>query len=379
VNFEFNEEDRLFRAAIREFAQKEIAPLVEEAEEREKFPKHLFPMAGDLGYLGIRYPEEYGGAGAGKVTECVYVEELHKICVGIAGALMVQSSLATSAIYLKGTERQKRDYLVPAIKGRKIGAFGLTEPNAGSDITAIETTARKDGDGYVINGVKTFITNSTFADYIILAAYTDKQAKRQGISLFLIDKGITGFSIGKKFAKMGTRSSETAELFFDNVRVPKEKLIGEQEGGFDSIIATLHGGRILFGARCVGIAETVFSMALEHAKQRIQFGKPIGKFQAIAFKLARMATELEAARSMTYRVAWMYDQKMPCMKEASMLKLFASEMLQRTTWEAMQILGGTGYMREHPVERFFRDARLLTMTEGTSEIQQIIISGQLGL
>jgi len=379
VNFELSEEDRLFRSAIRDFGQKEIAPLVEEAEEHEKFPQHLFPLAGDLGYLCIRYPEEYGGAGVGKVTECVYVEELHKICVGIAGALMGQGSLATAAIFQRGTEQQKQDYLVPAIKGRKIGAFGLTEPNAGSDITAIETTARKDGDDYIINGVKTFITNSTFADYIILAAYTDKQAKRRGISLFLIDKGTPGFTVGKKFPKMGTRSSETAELFFDNVRVPKSKLIGEEEGGFDSIIATLHGGRILFGARCTGIAEAVFNMALDYAKQRVQFGKPIGKFQAIAFKLARMATELEVARAMTYRVGWMYDEKMPCMKEASMIKLFASEMVQRATWEAMQIIGGTGYMREHPVERFFRDARLLTLTEGTSEIQQIIISGELGL
>ncbi|MDO8690665.1 MAG: acyl-CoA dehydrogenase family protein, partial [Dehalococcoidia bacterium] len=206
-----------------------------------------------------------------------------------------------------------------------------------------------------------------------------KEARRQGISLFLIDKGTPGFTVAKKWPKMGTRSSETAELFFDNVRVPREKLIGEQEGGFDSIIATLHGGRILFGARCIGIAEAVFSMALEYAKQRVQFGKPIGKFQAIAFKLARMATELEVTRSMTYRVAWMYDRKMPCMKEASMLKLYGSEMIQRATWEAMQILGGAGYMREHPVERFFRDARLLTLTEGTSEIQQVIISGQLGL
>jgi len=379
VDFEFSEEDRLFRTAARDFAQKEVAPLVEYAEEHEKFPQELFRKAGDLGYLCMRYPEEYGGAGARKVTECIYVEELHKICVGIAGGLMAQGSLATAAIFLRGTERQKQEYLVPAIKGLKIGAFGLTEPNAGSDITAIETTARRDGDGYVINGVKTFITNSTFADYLILAAYTDKPAGRKGISLFLIDKGTPGFTVAKKWAKMGTRSSETAELFFDNVHVPREKLIGEQEGGFDSIIATLHGGRILFGARCIGIAEAVFNMALEHAKQRVQFGKPIGKFQAIAFKLARMATELEVTRSMTYRVAWMYDQKMPCMKEASMLKLYGSEMIQRATWESMQILGGGGYMREHPVERFFRDARLLTLTEGTSEIQQVIISGQLGL
>ncbi len=379
MDFEFSEEDRLFRTAARDFAQKEVAPLVEYAEEHEKFPQELFRKAGDLGYLCMRYPEEYGGAGARKVTECIYVEELHKICVGIAGGLMAQGSLATAAIFLRGTERQKQEYLVPAIKGLKIGAFGLTEPNAGSDITAIETTARRDGDGYVINGVKTFITNSTFADYLILAAYTDKPAGRKGISLFLIDKGTPGFTVAKKWAKMGTRSSETAELFFDNVHVPREKLIGEQEGGFDSIIATLHGGRILFGARCIGIAEAVFNMALEHAKQRVQFGKPIGKFQAIAFKLARMATELEVTRSMTYRVAWMYDQKMPCMKEASMLKLYGSEMIQRATWESMQILGGGGYMREHPVERFFRDARLLTLTEGTSEIQQVIISGQLGL
>src|SRR3990170_6695382 len=230
MDFEFSEEDKMFRAAIRDFAQKEIAPLVEEAEEHEKFPRQLFPKAGSLGYLCIRYPEEYGGPGVGKITECIYTEELHKVCVGIAGGLMVQGSLATFPIYQMGTEKQKQDYLVPAIKGRKVGAFGLTEPNAGSDITSIETTARKDGDDYVINGVKTFITNGTFSDYVIVAAYTDKQAKRRGISLFLIDKGTPGFTVGKKFPKMGTRSSETAELFFDNVRVPRSKLIGEQEG-----------------------------------------------------------------------------------------------------------------------------------------------------
>jgi alkylation response protein AidB-like acyl-CoA dehydrogenase len=379
MDFEFSEEDKLFRAAIRDFAQREIAPLVEEAEEKEKFPQELFPKAGDLGYLCVRYPEEYGGPGVGKVTECIYVEELHKVCVGIAGGLMVQGSLATYPIFDMGTEAQKQEYLVPAIKGRKIGAFGLTEPNAGSDITAIETVARKDGDSYVINGTKTFITNGTFADYIIVAAYTNKEARQKGISLFIVDKGTPGFTVSKKWPKMGTRSAEAAELSFDNVRVPVSKLIGEREGGFSSIIGTLHGGRILFGARCVGIAEVCFDMALEHAKTRVQFGRPIGKFQAIAFKLARMATEIEVSRAMTYRVAWMYDQKLPCMKEASMIKLFASEMVQRATWEAMQILGGGGYMREHPVERFFRDARLMTMTEGTSEVQQIVISSQLGL
>ncbi|MDP2659178.1 MAG: acyl-CoA dehydrogenase family protein [Dehalococcoidia bacterium] len=379
MDFEFSEEDKLFRGAIRDFAQKEIAPLVEEAEEHEKFPRQLFPKAGSLGYLCIRYPEEYGGPGVGKITECIYTEELHKVCVGIAGGLMVQGSLATAPIFMNGTEQQKQDYLVPAIQGQKIGAFGLTEPNAGSDITAIETTARKDGDDYIINGVKTFITNGTFADYVVVAAYTNKAERHKGISLFLVDKGTPGFTVAKKWAKMGTRSAEAAELSFDNVRVPRSKLIGEKEGGFGSIIGTLQGGRILFGGRCVGITEAVFNMALPYAKQRVQFGKPIGKFQAIAFKLARMATELEVARSMTYRVAWMYDQKIPCMKEASMIKLFASEMAQRATWEAMQILGGTGYMREHPVERFFRDARLMTMTEGTSEVQQIVIASELGL
>ncbi len=379
MDFEFSEEDKLFRSAIRDFAQKEIGPLVEEAEEHEKFPRQLFPKAGALGYLCVRYPEEYGGAGVGKITECIYTEELHKVCVGIAAGLMVHGSLGTAPIFLNGTEQQKKDYLIPAIKGERIGCFGLTEPNAGSDISAIETTARKDGDDYIINGVKTFITNGTFADYTIVAAYTNKELRHKGISLFIVDKGTPGFTVAKKWPKMGTRSAEAAELSFDNVRVPKSQLLGEKEGGFGSIVGTLQGGRILFGGRCVGITEAVFNMALDYAKQRVQFGKPIGKFQAIAFKLARMATELEVARSMCYRVAWMYDQKIPCMKEASMTKLFASEMAQRATWEAMQIIGGTGYMREHPVERFFRDARLMTMTEGTSEVQQIVISGELGL
>lgn len=379
MDFEFSPEDRLFREAIRGFAQKEIAPLVEEAEAQERFPQQLFPLAGDLGYLCIRYPAEYGGRGLSKVAECIYVEELHKVCVGIASSLMVHGSLATVPIFLDGTEEQRQEYLPPAIKGRKIGAFGLTEPGAGSDIASLESTARKDGDGFVINGVKTFITNGTFADYVIVAAYTNKELGRQGISLFLVDKGTPGFTVSRKWSKLGTHSGEAAELVFKNVRVPKEKLIGEKEEGFRTIIATLQEGRILFGGRCLGIAEAAFNIALDYAKERVHFEKPLGKSQVTAFKLARMATELEVARAMTYRVAWIYDQKLPCMKEASMIKLFASEMAQRATWEALQILGCAGHVEGHPLERLFRDARLMTITEGTSEIQQLVIASQLGL
>ncbi|MBI2849263.1 MAG: acyl-CoA dehydrogenase family protein [Chloroflexi bacterium] len=379
MDFSFNEEQRMFQRAIRDFAHQVIAPLVDEAEETETFPIRLLRQAGDLGYLCIRYPEEYGGAGVGKVTECIYTEELHKVCMGIATVLMVHGSLGTFPIYYQGTEGQKQKYLVPAIRGEKISAFGLTEPNAGSDILSIETTAHREGNTYVINGTKTFITNAIIADYTVVAAYTDKSKKRAGISLFIVDKGTPGFTVAKKLKKMGTHSADTGELVFDNCRIPSENLIGGEGAGFDNIIATLHGGRILFGARALGVGQAVFDMALQYARERKQFGRPIGKFQAIQFKLASMATAIEATRSITYRVAWMYDRGLPSMKEASMAKLFGSEMAQRVTWEAMQIFGGAGYMRELPIERFFRDARLLAITEGTSEIQQVIIASELGL
>nr|AKQ04170.1 acyl-CoA dehydrogenase [uncultured bacterium Rifle_16ft_4_minimus_4226] len=332
MDFTLSDEHRMFQRAIRDFAEKEIDPQVEEAEEKEEFPVELFPKMGKLGYLGIRYPEKYGGP-----------------------------------------------LLVPAIKGEKIAALGLTEPNAGSDISSIQTTARKDGDSYIVNGSKIFITNGTIADFVLVAAYTDKSRGTKGISLLVLERGTPGFTIARKLKKLGNRSSDTGELVFEDCRIPKENLIGEENRGFGYIVGALKSGRIIYGARSVGVAQAAFEAALQYAKERVQFGQPIGKFQANQFKLAKMATAIEAARTFTFRAAWMLDQGIECMKEASMVKLFATEMVQWVTAEAVQLHGGYGYMMEYPVQRYFRDAKMFTITEGTSEIQQVVIARELGL
>jgi len=379
MDFSLSEEHKMFQKTIRDFAEREIGPLVEEAEAKEEFPVELFPKMGKLGYLGIRYPEEYGGPGFDKISECIYVEELSRVCAGIASGLMVQSGLATEAVFHHGTEEQKQRFLVPAIKGDKIAALGLTEPNAGSDIASIQTTARREGDNYVLNGQKIFITNGTIADFVLVAAYTDKSRGAKGISLIIVEKGSPGFTVARKLKKLGNRSSDTGELVFEDCIVPRENLIGEENKGFYYIVGALKSGRITYGGRAVGVAQAAFEAALKYAQERVQFGQPIGKFQVNQFKLAQMATEIEAARIFTYKAAWMLDQGMECMKEASMVKLFATEMVQRVVAEAVQIHGGYGYMTEYPVERYFRDAKMFTIVEGTSEIQHIVIARELGL
>lgn len=379
MDFELTEGQKIFREAIKRFAEKEIAPLVDEAEEKEKFPVQLFPLMGDLGYLGIAYSPEYGGAGMGKMGECIAVEEFGRICMGIASGLMIQSGLATSSIYAHGSEAQKQRYLVPAIKGRKIAAFGLTEPNAGSDAAAMETRGKKDGKDYVINGNKIFISNSPLADFVVTAAYTDKsQGAGGGVSLFIVDKGAPGFSV-KKMHKFCLRPSETGELTYDDVRVPEGNLVGEEGHGFRYLMEALAAGRISHAARSLGLTMAAYEASLEYAKDRKQFGQPIGKFQSIAFKLARMALDIEAARWLVYHAAWLYDAGKRCRKEAAMAKLFTSEAAQRITGEAMQIHGGYGFTTDSPIQRYFRDARLGTTVEGTSEIQQLVISREIGV
>src|SRR3990172_2261465 len=301
MDFELTEGQKIFREAIKQFAEKEIAPLVNEAEEKEKFPVQLFPMMGDLGYLGIAYSPEYGGAGMGKMGECIAVEEFGRICMGIASGLMIQSGLATSSIYAHGSEAQKQRYLVPAIKGRKIAAFGLTEPNAGSDAAAMETRARKDGKDYVITGNKIFISNGPIADFVVTAAYTDKS------------KGAPGFSV-KKMHKFCLRSSETGDLTYDDVRVPEGNLVGEEGHGFRYLMQALAGGRISHAARSLGLTMAAYEASLDYAKNRKQFGQPIGKLQSIAFKLAKMALDIEAARWLVYHAAWLYDAGKSCRK-----------------------------------------------------------------
>jgi alkylation response protein AidB-like acyl-CoA dehydrogenase len=373
-----SEEHRIFQQQFRRFCEKEIAPLVDEAERTQTFPRHLFPLMGGLGYLCVRYPEEYGGAGMDKVGEVVLREELSRVCQGIATSWSGHSHLATFPIFKLGTEAQKQDYLVPAIKGEKIGSFALTEPDAGSDAKAIAASARRQGDHYVLNGAKTFITNAPLADYFLVAAYTDRDQGYHGISLFLVDAGTPGLSV-RKLDKEGIRSSDTGEVFFDDCRLPAACLLGEKEGCFKLVMETLSEGRIGVAANMVGVAQAAFEAALRYAKERTQFGQPIGRFQAVAHKLADMATEIRAARLMVLSAARLIDQDRECILEASTCKLFASEMAVRCAREAIQIHGGYGVMSEFPVSRYLRDALVYTIGEGTSEIQRNIIAHQLGL
>jgi len=379
LDFEFSEEQKMFKQAIRDFAEKEISPLVDEAERTATFPLQLFPKMGELGYLCPRYPPEYGGAGMGKIGDCIMVEEVAYVNVGIAAGTMVTGGIGTSAIYVRGNEEQKQKYLVPAIKGQKIAAFGLTEPNAGSDAAAIETTAVKKNGKYVINGTKIFITNGTTCDFVCVAAYTDKsKGAGRGVSLFIVEKDTPGFK-RSKLHKFCSRPGETAELTFEDCAVPEENLIGEEGRGFPYIMEVLYGGRISHASRSLGLARAAYDAALKYAQERVQFGQPIAKFQTNTFKLARMAMDLEAARWLIYYAAWLYDQNQPHVKEAAMAKLFASEVATRITTETMQIYGGYGLTEDSIAQRYFRDARLATITEGTSEIQQLVISREIGI
>jgi alkylation response protein AidB-like acyl-CoA dehydrogenase len=378
LGFRLSEEQESFRQAVRGFAEKELAPRVEELEAAERFPLELFRQLGRLGYLGVGYPEEYGGSGGDMLMRCFLIEEIGRVNCGFAAALLGHVGLGCIPILKFGTEEQKRRYLVPAIKGEILGCFGLSEPDSGSDAASIRTTAERRGDVYVINGSKMFITNGTIADYCLVVAYTDRTKRGSGISVFIVDTKTPGFTVSRKLRKTGHHTSETAALAFDDMTVPAAALLGGIEGGFKQVTATLEGGRITHAARSVGVSQAALEAALRYAQEREQFGQKIGKFQAIKFKLARMAMEVETARTMMWRAAWLFDQG-PCMREAAMVKLYASEVAQRVTWEAVQIFGGYGYITEFPVERYWRDARLMTITEGTTEIQLTIIARELGL
>jgi alkylation response protein AidB-like acyl-CoA dehydrogenase len=379
LGFTLSEEQDAFRLAVRDWATRALAPRVEELEATETFPLDLFRELGRLGYLGVGIPETEGGSGGDMVMRCLLIEEIGRVNCGVAAALLGHVGLATIPLIKYGTAEQKERWLRPALAGEKLGCFGLSEPNAGSDAASIRTTAVRDGDAYVINGSKIFITNGTVADYCMLAAYTDRSRRGAGISMFVVDTKTPGYVVSKKLRKLGHHTSETAVLAFENMRVPASALLGGVEGGFAQVTGTLEGGRITHASRSVGVAQAALDVALQYAGEREQFGQRIGKFQAIKFKLARMAMEVETARTMVWRAAWLFDQGTPCMKEAAMAKLFASEAAQHVTWEALQIHGGYGYITEFPVERFFRDARLMTITEGTSEIQLILIARELGV
>ncbi|HEX3035288.1 MAG TPA: acyl-CoA dehydrogenase family protein [Thermodesulfobacteriota bacterium] len=379
MDFEFSEEQKLFEQVVRDFAEREIAPLVDKYEKEKRFPVQLFPKLGEMGFLGIAFPEEYGGAGADKVTECIFVEEMGGVCAGIAMGINAHVGLGCLPLWKFGTEEQKQKYLVPGLAGEKVGAFALTEPEAGSDATGIESEAVKVGGKYVLNGKKFWIGNAPIADFIIVAAYTDKDKRGEGISLLIVEKDFPGFKVTEKLEKVGHKASEHGELTFENCEVPEQNLLGGREGGFSELVDTLISARITHAMKSVGLAQAAFEYALKYSKEREAFGRPISKFQAISFKLADMATKVETARLLAYKAAWRYDRGERCVMEASMAKLYAAEVVQWVATEAVQVLGGYGYGVEFPVERYYRDALVASITEGTSEIQRIIIGRELGL
>ncbi len=380
MEFSLSKEHEMIRNEVRNFVQKEIAPLVDEGEESGKFPVQLFPMMGELGFLCSCYPEAYGGLGTDKITECIIVEEIHRVSAGIGGAVMVQGGLGTYPILKYGSEEQKEKYLKPAIAGQKISSFSLTEPDVGSDAVNIKATAKKDGDFYILNGSKTFITNGPIADYTIFVGYTDETRKGQGINLFIVEKGTPGFIVGNKLDKVCLRISETSEMFFDNCRVPASAMIGTEDmAGFEQCEETLIWGRIIYGARCVGLLCAILEETKKFATNRTAFNKPISKFQINSFRLAEMEMYIDIIRTITHRAAWMFEQGIPCKKEASIVKLFSSEAIRKMARNGMQMHGGWGLMMESPIQRYWRDASAFTITEGTSEIQHLIISREMGL
>lgn len=374
MNFKLTEEQLMIRDMVRDFAEKEVAPTAAIRDEEERFDRSLFDKLAELGLAGIPWGEEYGGAGADYLSYVIAVEELSRVCASTGVTLSAHVSLGSWPIYKFGTEEQKQKFLRPLAEGTQIGAYGLTEPGSGSDAAGMKTTAVLDGDHYIINGSKIFITNGGEAGFYIVFAVTQPELKHKGITAFVVEADREGFAVGKKEKKLGIRSSPTTEILFDNVRVPIENRLGAEGDGFKIAMTTLDGGRSGIAAQALGIAQGALDQAVQYAKERHQFGKPIVANQGISFKLADMATKIEAARLLTYQAAWLEDQGLPYGKASAMAKLFASDTAMEVTTEAVQIFGGYGYTREYPVERMMRDAKITQIYEGTNEIQRIVIA-----
>ncbi|WP_084244208.1 acyl-CoA dehydrogenase [Planomicrobium okeanokoites] len=374
MNFKLSEEHEMIRKMVRDFANKEVAPTAEERDEEERFDRELFDKMAELGLTGIPWPEEYGGIGSDYLAYCIAVEELSRVCASTGVTLSAHTSLAGWPVYTFGTEEQKQKYLRPMAEGSKIGAYGLTEPASGSDAGGMKTNAKEDGDHWILNGSKIFITNGGIADIYIVFAVTDPTSKHKGTTAFIVEKDFEGFSVGKKEKKLGIRSSPTTEIIFDNCRVPKENVLGELGQGFKIAMQTLDGGRNGIAAQAVGIAQGAMNAAIDYAKEREQFGKPIAANQGISFKLADMATSIEASRLLTYQAAWLESNKYSYSKESAMAKLMAGDTAMKVTVEAVQVFGGYGYTKDYPVERFMRDAKITQIYEGTQEIQRLVIS-----
>lgn len=377
MDFRLSDEHQMFRQSVREFADKEIAPNAIHTDENHEFPWENIKKMAALGLLGVPYPEKYGGAGGDTLMYAIAVEEISRVCGTTGITLAAHTSLGTAPFYLFGTEEQKEKFMVPLAQGKMLGAFGLSETGAGSDAAGTRTTAVLDGDEWVVNGAKNWITSGSIAGVVVFTAMTDRSKGAHGISNFIVEKGTPGFVYGKNEKKMGLRGSVTSQLFFENCRIPKENILGQPGDGFKQFMQILDGGRISIGAMALGLAQGAFDIAIRYATERHQFGHPISDFQAIQFKLADMATQIEAARLLVYKSAWLKDQHQPFGKTAAMAKLFASEISEFVCREAIQILGGYGYVIENQVERMYRDTRLTTIGEGTSEIQRIVIARYL--
>ena len=375
MNFGLTREQELVRQMVREFAVNEVKPIAAEIDETERFPMENVKKMAELGMLGIPFPKEFGGAGGDVLSYIITVEELSKVC-GTTGVIVsAHTSLCASLIYENGTPAQKEKYLVPLAKGEKIGAFGLTEPGAGTDAAGQQTTAVLDGDNYILNGSKIFITNGGVADTFIVFAMTDKSQGTRGISAFIVEKDFPGFSIGKKEEKLGIRASSTTELIFENCIVPKENLIGKEGKGFSIAMKTLDGGRIGIAAQALGIAEGAYEESVKYMKERKQFGRSLSAFQGLQWMIAEMETKIEAAKLLVYKAAWLKQNQLPYSVDAAKAKLFAAEVAMDVTTKAVQLHGGYGYTKEYPVERMMRDAKITEIYEGTSEVQKMVIAG----
>ncbi|MCJ7774832.1 MAG: acyl-CoA dehydrogenase [Desulfobulbaceae bacterium] len=375
--YQLNEEQRMIRAMVREFAREVVLPTAAERDRTKEFPAENLKKMGELGLMGMNVPPEYNGAGVDSVSYSLALQEIGYACASTAVVMSVHNSVACGPVYLYGSEYQKETYLKPLAAGKMLGSFALTESSAGSDPASQKAKAVKDGDSYVINGTKLFITSGKNSDLTVVTAYTDREKKHGGISAFVVEKGTPGFHVGKEEDKMGLRASDTVELIFEDCRVPSENLLGQEGDGFVIAMASLDGGRIGIASQSVGLAQACLDAAVSYAKERVQFNKPISRFQGIRWMIADMATQIEAARLLTFNAAAMKDGGENFSGAASMAKVFASEMANKVAYQALQIHGGYGYMKEFPVERYYRDVRVFTIYEGTSEIQRKVIANHI--
>ncbi len=377
MQFELTDEQHQVKRMVREFAEAEIKPHVMEWDESQHFPRELFTKMGELGLTGVIFPEQYGGAGMGYIEYATVIEEIARVCGSIGLSVAAHNSLCTNHIYQYASEAHKQKYVTPLAKGEKLGAWALTEPSSGSDASGMKTNAVRSNGGWLLNGSKNFITHGISGDTCVVLAITNREMRSRGISAFVVERGMKGFLAGKKENKLGVRASETASIIFEDCWIPQENLLGEQGRGFVNAMQILDGGRISIAALAIGIAQGAFEAALKYSQERKQFGQPIFEFEAIQFKLAEMATQIDAARLLTMRAAWLKDNKRPTTKESAMAKLYASEIAVRVSEEAIQIHGGYGYTKDYPVEKYWRDSKLCTIGEGTSEVQRLVIARQL--